>query len=415
MSEVVVNVHADEVVRTQISSGDDLDSFVKDFMSPKYRDQFTTISLGSGVLIDPHHVVTNHHVIARGTRFWITLSDRRDLACKVIGSDADLDLAVLAVQTEEDLPHVEMADSNALMVGETVIAIGNPFGLGHTVTSGVVSALHRTVGVGERTYHDFVQTDASINLGNSGGPLMNVRGELVGINTAVLGPAQGIGFAIPVNRVRRIAPEIIATGGVRQGWLGVELKPINKDLRQRLKLPRLEGLAVVSVDDGGPAAAADIRVDDVILELEGYPILDERHFGVKMRDFAPTTSVPMTIVRDGKTVSVELKAAELPKGFAARVLSNQVGMTVLPLTEARANEIGIPHRDNSFVIKEVRAGSLADEAELSRGDLLIALGSTELDGDPAKLDEALMTARRFGRLDLVLERKGRRSPVVLPL
>ncbi len=398
----VVNVHSDEVVQTRVRSGD----FFQDFMAPRYREEYATTSLGSGVLVDPHHVVTNHHVVANGSRIRVSLSDRREYACTLVGSDPDLDIAVLRLQTEEDLPHIQMAESTDVLVGETVIAIGNPFGLGHTVTTGVVSALHRTVQAPERIYHDFLQTDASINPGNSGGPLLDVHGRLVGINTAIYGRAQGIGFAIPVNRVRRIADEIIATGGIRQGHVGLELQPLLRDKAKELGLLRPDGVLVAAVAPGGPAEKAGVKAGDVILTMEDFPALDDRHFGAKMRDYPPGTKLQLGLWREGAATAVTVETEPLPQGFARQVFDKQLGVTISVVTDDNADEHKVGDV-RGLVITGIREKSAGERARLKLGDRIDRVGADEIKDD-ATFDRSLAESRRHGGLVLGIEREGRK-------
>ncbi len=410
----VVNVHADEVVQTRVRSGDDFDSFLRDFMEPRYQEEFATTSLGSGVLIDPRHVVTNHHVVEKAARVRIRMSDRREFACTVVGTDPDLDLAVLRVQTEEDLPYVDLANSRDVMVGETVVAIGNPFGLQHTVTSGVVSALHRSVRAPGRTYHDFLQTDASINPGNSGGPLLDIQGRLVGINTAIYGNAQGIGFAIPVNRARNIAHEIIAAGKIRPLYLGLEVKHVTRKIAEEKKLSRPEGVLVTTVDPGGPAAQAGVQVGDVVVEVEDFPILMEFDYTAKLRDFAPGNQVPIEVRRGGDTMPLVLEAGTAPAGFARRVLQQQLGLEVVKLDEKTSDALGVGMDQGKWVIKNVREGSYGEKAELKAGDALWMINEIDA-ADEETLDQGVFKARRNGRMYLAIRRQSRGFRVVFEM
>jgi serine protease Do len=409
VAPAVVSVLAEQVVQTRVRS----DSFLDDFMTPRYRQEYATTSLGSGVLIDPHHVITNNHVVMAASRVRIALSDRRELPCTVVGTDANLDLAVLRVETSEDLPHVSLADSRDVMVGETVIAIGNPFGLGHTVTAGVVSALHRTIYAPGALFHDFLQTDASINPGNSGGPLLDVEGRLVGINTAIYGRAQGIGFAIPVNRAGRIAREIIALGKVRQGYIGVDVKPLNRDDAKARGFARPMGVLVAAVTADTPAAKAGLKTGDVILEVEGFKIIEEIEYSAKMRDYVPGTTLDLLVHRDGALTKVTLDAAEAPVGFGRQVLERQLGIKAEPLTPELKTKYGITV-ENGFVVTQVRARSLADKAEISEGDVLRFVGNNELK-DEGVLDTGVLDGRRAGSMVFNVLRKSRVMSVGFPI
>ena len=409
----VVNIYTDELVQTRVRSGDDFDAFLKDFTEPRYRQELTTTALGSGVIIDPFHVVTNHHVISHAARVRITLSDRREFVCEVIGTDPELDLAILKVNTDEPLPFVKMGDSADARVGETLVAIGNPFGLGHTVTTGVLSALHRTINAEAKTFHDFLQTDASINPGNSGGALLNLKGELIGINTAVYGRAQGIGFAIPVNRVRRISRDIIDHGEVRQGYLGVDLKRMTKVIAAEKKRLRPEGALVDAVVPQSPADKAGIVSGDVLLAIEGFPILTLGDFSTKMRDFTPGSEVGIDLWRNGALVTVAAKAAEIPETFAAHVFDRQVGARLSPLPTKLAKELGVDAA-TSVRIAGVREKSVAESRGLKTGDVITHVEEIPV-SNPEVLLRAVMKARRSGAMSVRIKRDGAERRMQFPL
>ena len=239
VSPAVVNISTETIVARQTSPfpafRDPLfEEFFHDFFEPRV-ERYKQTSLGSGVVIRPDgYILTNQHVVLRGSQIKVTLADDRDFEAQLVGADSDSDLAVLKVKTDTSLPYINMGDSDDLMIGETVIAIGNPFGLSHTVTTGVVSALGRSLKTGEQTYYDFIQTDASINPGNSGGPLLNLSGDLIGINTAIYQKAQGIGFAIPINRARRIVTDLISYGEVHVPWVGAIVQDLTPELAAQL-------------------------------------------------------------------------------------------------------------------------------------------------------------------------------------
>jgi S1-C subfamily serine protease len=268
----VVNVSAEELVRfREPSRGGSMAEllFGELFEQPRYRRGYAVTSLGSGVIVSPDGwVLTNNHVVERGARFRVGLLDGRELLAKVVGTDPSSDLAVLKLDAKEKLPFAAMGRSDDLIVGETVIAIGNPFGLSHTVTTGVVSAVHRNFRAGDRTLFDFVQTDASINPGNSGGALLDIEGRLVGVNTAILGErSAGIGFAVPIDRARRIAEDLIAHGEVREGYLGITVEdlPAKEGAAAGVK----GGVVVTGVDPGSPGERAGVRKGDAVEAVQG--------------------------------------------------------------------------------------------------------------------------------------------------
>src|SRR5213596_2169756 len=271
-SPAVVNVSTEQVVERRASpfpfpQDPFFEEFFRDFVDPRPR-RFKTTSLGSGVIVAADGtIMTNVHVIERASRIHVTLADQREFDATLVGADADADIAILRVKAGDDLPHIPFGSSADLMIGETVIAIGNPFGLSHTVTTGVVSAVGRSLRDEDRTYTDFIQTDASINPGNSGGPLLDIKGELIGINTAIYGKAQGIGFALPVDRAKRIVQELISHGAVEAPWIGVVVQTVTPELASHFSLKEKQGVLVRGIEQGSPAAKAGLQQGDVLLQL----------------------------------------------------------------------------------------------------------------------------------------------------
>ncbi|MCP4503722.1 MAG: PDZ domain-containing protein [Deltaproteobacteria bacterium] len=398
----VVNISADGVVQTEIESQDDDGK-------KHFRHELATRALGTGVIIDPFYVVTNNHVVEGAARVRIALADRREYVCDVVGTVPELDLAVLKVQTDSPLPIVEFGDSTDIYVGETTIAIGNPFGLGHTVTTGVVSALHRSLPTEKGTYHDFLQTDASINPGNSGGALLNLRGKLIGINTAVHGRAQGIGFAIPSSRVERIVRELIAQGEVRTGYFGIDIGPLSSKRASEASMLRREGVYVTEVARGGPAAKGGVLVGDVIFELEGFPILSLADFGTKARDFPPGSKVKAKVWRDKRAQNVEFQTEDIPANFAVRMMENQLGISLAAVDKGKAKRLALGGKD-FLQIKGVREKSLADKAGLEAGDVLRKVADLDVRSDKQLL-VSVLRGRRQGNMDVVIDRGGRRRVV----
>ena len=250
VSPAVVNISSEYQIRMQTNPFSDfgltphLDSFFKDFFDHDYQRNIKRSNLGSGVIIDGKRgfVLTNAHVITRSGNITITLKDEQEFKALVVGADPDSDLAVLKIKTDTPLPDISMGNSDDLMIGETVIAIGNPFGFSNTVTTGVISALNRSIKTEERVFYNFIQTDASINPGNSGGPLLDINGKLIGINTAIYANAQGIGFAIPINKAKRILSDLIKYGEVIPAWTGIVLQNIDTKLAHYLQIPGKGGL-----------------------------------------------------------------------------------------------------------------------------------------------------------------------------
>jgi Do/DeqQ family serine protease len=276
ISPAVVNISSAVQIRKRTSpfSGFGFnpffEEFFKDFFDPRFERRREYTSLGSGVIIDGTKglILTNAHVIQKTGTIKVVLEDEREFEAKIVGTDPDSDLAVLKIDSEQDLPAINMGSSEDLMIGETVIAIGNPFGFSHTVTTGVISALNRSIRAEDRVYHDFIQIDASINPGNSGGPLLNINGDLVGINTAIYAKAQGIGFAIPIGKARKIISDLIQYGEVIQAWIGITVQTIDDKLAGYLKIPVKKGIIVTSVEPQSPAQNAGLQESDIILSID---------------------------------------------------------------------------------------------------------------------------------------------------
>ena len=310
-------------------------------------------SLGSGVIVDPRgFVITNQHVINGAARIRVQLADGRELPAQVVGADARFDLAVLKVTSDRPLPAVPVGTARDLMTGETVIAIGNPFGLAHTVTTGVVSALHRTVRANNAVYEDFIQTDAAINPGNSGGPLVNIEGQLIGINTAVHRGGPGIGFAIPIDRARRIVDDLLRFGHVRYGWLGVVAAPANAR----------GGVVVAAVDEGSPARAAGVQPGDGILAVGDERMDDVATFLDRLSRVLADEEVELKLVRG----TIKVRALHLePREVADRV-RRRLGLTVV---EARGR---------AALVTQVAPGTAAALIGIRAGDAILQLGQREV-------------------------------------
>jgi serine protease Do len=289
------------------------EEFFKDFFDPRFerRQQYT--SLGSGVIIDGKKglILTNAHVIQKTGTIKVMLQDEREFEAKIVGADPDSDLAVLKIDSADQLPDVTMGNSDDLMIGETVIAIGNPFGFSHTVTTGVVSALDRSIRTEDRVYHDFIQIDASINPGNSGGPLLNLQGEVIGVNTAILAHGQGIGFAIPSNTAKSIIAILKEKGKVTRGMIGIVAQTVTPRIARKLGLARAGGVLVLKVDPNLPAQKAGIRSRDIIISYRGRPVQNVFDFIGRVADTPPGTVVEITVRRRGHEKKFKVKVGEL--------------------------------------------------------------------------------------------------------
>jgi Do/DeqQ family serine protease len=292
--------------------------FFKQFFGPEGPSggsEFRRPGLGSGVIFDKRGLVlTNFHVVKGADEITVKLSDKREYRGQLLGTDPKTDLAVIRFQPDHELTVATLGNSEALRVGEWAIAIGNPFGLDQTVTVGVISATGRS-DVGVATYENFIQTDASINPGNSGGPLLNLKGEVVGINTAIFsqsGGSVGIGFAIPINMVKRVVDQLVDKGKVVRGWLGVSLQPLSAELADSLGVPGKQGAVVASTMPGGPAAAAGLQQNDVILAFDKIPVEDYHHFQRLTAETRAGSKVVLQVLRKKKTIELPVTVAEAP-------------------------------------------------------------------------------------------------------
>jgi serine protease Do len=373
------------------------------FFGDGRRERRRTVqSLGSGVIIDSGGtIVTNDHVIRGASAVHVMLADGRQLDAEVVGADAPNDLAVLRVSSKTPLPAARLGTSADLMIGETVVAIGSPFGLTKTVTSGVLSAVGRSFKANDQLYIDFLQTDAAINPGNSGGPLLNLDGEVIGINTAIFSGAQGIGFAIPVDKVRRIVAELRSFGKVRPAWVGINAVDLTAPIARRLGWERTEGVVVESVDAASPAAQAGVRPGDVVAELGGSPVQDSDEFLARVRGYPAKAAMPLVLWRDGRKVGVTVTPAEFPAERADAFAWDRLGLRV----EASRG---------TLAVAEVRAQSQADEFGIDRGDQIVRLNNVALDS-VATFREALISARHGRSVLLVVRRAGRNYLVTFRL
>jgi Do/DeqQ family serine protease len=288
-----------------------------DYVVPRERRE---MSLGSGVIVDDHGtILTNHHVVEQATEVRVALSDGRELPAKILGVDPRTDLAALRVDAA-NLPHAPLGDSDALQVGDIVLAFGNPFGLGGTVTMGIVSAIGRG-NLGLADYEDFIQTDAAINPGNSGGALVNTRGEVIGINTAIFsrsGGYQGIGFAIPSTMAHEVLDDLLEHGRVIRGYAGLAVQPLTPDLAQALQLSDLRGAVVSDLDPNGPCAAAGLKRADVIVSVGSHPVASDEELRTQMSRLRPGDRVSLGVVRSGRKASIEVTLVDPPQAQQQR-------------------------------------------------------------------------------------------------
>jgi len=377
VSPAVVNISSEyEVIARSnpfFDSGLDpfFDSFFRDFFDPHYQRRYKGQSLGSGVIIDGSrgYILTNEHVIARSAKIRVVLKDERGFDAELVGAAPDFDLAVLKIETDGTLPAVGMGESDDLMIGETVIAIGNPFGFSHSVTTGVISALHRSVQAAERTYRDFIQTDASINPGNSGGPLLNINGNLIGINTAIYSKAQGIGFAIPINRAKRVVDDLIRYGEIHIPWLGLFVQDLDPQLVHYFNIPQGQGVLVSRVTEHGPAQAAGLRAGDVITAVGQRGVTSTESYHAIIRDYSDGDVIPVSVWKDGTAHVMRVASRTFPEALAEDLGYEALGVRVQEVSTALRHRFAIAARDG-VVVTELRQGSYLQRIGARPGDVL---------------------------------------------
>jgi serine protease Do len=340
-------------------------------------------SSGSGFLIDPEgHILTNNHVVANAEAITVTLNDKRTFKATVVGTDQETDVAIIKIDGR-DLPSLPLGDSDQLRIGDWAIAIGNPLGeLRGTVTVGIISAQGRSnlnIFGGTPAYQDFIQTDASINFGNSGGPLCNIHGEAIGINTAINPSGQGISFAIPINLAKHVAKQLIASGKVKRAWMGVTLAELTPDLAEGFGIQGSKGVVVQGVLEGKPAAQAGLKRNDVIVELNGAPVTDMQKFRFRVADMPVGSRINLVVLRDGHRVPVTLTLAERSDNAVAGARPSGEDGTVHALGGLRVRDLTPEEKTgastpSAVVVAEVENGSAAQEAGLQEGDLIEEVG-----------------------------------------
>ncbi|BBD09787.1 trypsin-like peptidase domain-containing protein [Desulfovibrio ferrophilus] len=402
VAPAVVNITTARVVEREINPfGGLFDERVmppqfREFFGPRGTRRFTQQSLGSGVIFDGHEglVLTNSHVIAGATTITARLLDGREFEAELVGSDTDFDLAVLRLVDAKDLPQVMVGDSSDLLIGETVIAIGNPFGFSHTVTTGVISAMGRTVRTEQGAHTDFIQTDAAINPGNSGGPLLNILGELIGVNTAIQAGAEGIGFAIPISKAKRVVAEILDQGFVSQVWLGISGQNVDQQTASYFGLDAVGGLLITSVFENSPAASAGVVAGDVLLALEGNPVEGKEHYLQLLRNYVQGQRLGLTIYRAGKPVTLTVQPAPVPANRMLSLAWQRWGI-----------RCGAPS-GKGVIVSGVRSGSPAAKLGLQVGDVLTKVGGIRVTGN-ADFGASFMRYRMQNSLLMVVFRGGR--------
>lgn len=420
VSSSVVNISATRIVEgkktvpfpfgTPFGSDDPMQEFFKRFFQDQFPKQFKQRSLGSGFIIDKAgFILTNNHVVEKTEEIEVTLSDGEKYPAKVIGKDPKTDLALIQINVKNDIDPLHLADSDKLEVGDWVIAIGSPFGLGNTVTAGIVSAKYRRIG--SALYEDFIQTDASINPGNSGGPLLNIDGEVVGINTAIFsrsGGNIGIGFAIPSNMIKTLLPQL-KKGKVTRGWMGVMIQPVTKELKDKLGLKSEDGALVSDVTDNGPADKAGIQRGDVILSFDGRKIEEMQDLPFMVATTKVGKEVEVVISRNGKKKVLELTVGEMKEETVSESTERdsdrpKLGLGVREITPEMAQQYGLS-RESGVIVVQVNPNSPAAEAGLIPGDIILEIDRQQVP-DLKSFREKI---EKFGEGDIILfliKRKG---------
>ena len=428
VSPAVVTIRSTERARAaqQFPFMDDptFREFFGDRMPQQQQPPQRVQGVGSGVIVSSEgYILTNHHVVDGALEIKVELTDNRTFTAKLVGSDPPSDLAVLKIDAK-DLPILSLGDSDKVRVGDAVLAVGNPLGIGQTVTSGIVSAKGRATGLSDGSFEDFLQTDAAINRGNSGGALVNVSGELIGINSQILSPSGGnigIGFAIPSNMAKVVMDQLMKTGKVRRGMLGVTIQSVDSDLAQSLSLPAARGAIVTSVQNGGPAEKAGIQRGDVILAVNKQPVADNNNLRNLVASMPPGSNVEVAALRNGRDQNFHVALAELPdrpqpdseddSTNSAGVGNGKFGIAVQPLTADMASRYGLDAGDDGVLVTKVDPSGSAANAGIRQGDLI-----QEVNRQPVKTPAEFISAtQRSGAKPALVLVKRRNAVIYLTL
>jgi serine protease Do len=407
----------------QLPPGSPFEEFFKDFMEKHKAEKHKATSLGSGFIIDPTgYIVTNYHVIQDADEITVILQDDTNLTATVVGKDKKTDLALLKVTTKKPLPAVAWGDSDKIRVGDWILAIGDPYGLGGTVTAGIISARARDINSGP--YDEYLQTDAPINRGNSGGPMFNMDGEVVGVNTAIFSPSGGsigIGFAIPASLAKNIIDQLREHGKIKRGWLGVHIQMVTQDIADSLGLDKAHGALVSSVTPGGPAADAGVEAGDVITAFDGREVPEMRRLPLMVAETEVGKTVDMSVFRKGQEVLLHVKIGELAASEDTEAADQDqegteetapvgekvedLGISVATLTDALRTRFDIKKDVNGVIVTSVSSDSLAADEGIEAGDVVSQAAQEDVK-EPKDLIEQVKSAKKDSKpLLLLINRK----------
>jgi len=421
LSPAVVNISTAQTLEQPqrngpaLPEGSPFEELFKDFFeNGQPRGPQTVQSLGSGFVISPEgYIVTNNHVIEEADEITVNFADGSSLPATLVGTDTKTDISLLKVESDKPLPFVNFGDSDAIRVGDWVLAIGNPFGLGGSVSAGIVSARNRDINAGP--YDDFIQTDAAINRGNSGGPLFNLAGEVIGVNTAIISPSGGsigIGFSVPANMVKAVVNQLREYGMTKRGWLGVRIQTVNEEMADALGMDSAAGALVADVTAGGPAAEGGIEPGDVITKFDGKDVVQMRDLPRMVADTEVGKTVRVVVFRKGKTQTLKVKVGLLEEAEATEAAATppdagtatpkpdvelgDLGLKLRTITEADRTQYGIAAEVSGVLVSEVAPGGTADQKGVRPGDVIVEVGQEPVT-TPEQVGERVAEAATQGR------------------
>ena len=406
VSPAVVNINTEEVIRQRANPftglGDEFfDQFFQDFSPPQdYKRQ----SLGSGVIINQKgYILTNEHVISRASTIKVTLSDNREFDAHLVGADSRSDLAIIKIDSDKPLPFAQMGASADIMIGESVIAIGNPFGLSHTVTTGIVSAVNRSIkGEDGRIYSDFIQIDASINPGNSGGPLLNINGEVIGINTAIYQKAEGIGFAMPIDRAKRIVNDLIKYGEVHEAWIGIFVQELTPQIAKSFGYSNTKGVIISQAFKGGPSERAGLKRGDIIISLGNKHIKTIDDYNDLIYGYGHNDKISITVFRDGEKITVNVTAQTILEELYDEIALEWLGISVDEITNKAVKKYQL-FTNSGVLISKVEKESPAGKIGIEAGDVLRQINQAKVE-TLKDFKKAVLSAKKGSSVLLLIQR-----------